>query len=441
MFTEGKKYKVFLEYYYMVAKIINILEDVLKKIEPEKEELNLIKNTVKEFIKDLTKRTKKSKIKAEIFVGGSLAKKTVIKKGAYDVDIFLRFDNKYKNNEISGLTKKLLKGIKNVLIVHGSRDYFRVQINKNFYIELIPVIKVSNPKEAQNITDLSYSHVKYINKRVKSKKVLNDIRIAKAFCHANKCYGAESYIKGFSGYGLELLVYHYKGFLKFVKAMSKIKEKVVIDIEKDHKNKQSILMDLNSSKLDSPIILIDPTFKQRNVLAALSDSTFKKFQTDCKKFLKNPNIKSFEIIETDLDKVQKEAKKKKQEFILLEAKTNRQEGDIAGSKLLKFYGHLDYEISKFFDIKKKGFNYGGIQSARYFFVVNKKKEILLCGPRISDNKNVKKFKKQHKKTFIKAKNICAKEKINFDIKEFMNNWRKKNKNRIKEMYILDLKII
>ena len=126
----------------------------------------------------------------------------------------------------------------NISVVHGSRDYFRLKISPDFFIELIPVKKVKNPKESENITDLSYSHVNYIKRKVKSKKVLDEIRIAKAFCYATKCYGAESYIKGFSGYALELLVYYYKGFMKFIKAMEKAKEKIVIDIEKDYKNKQ-----------------------------------------------------------------------------------------------------------------------------------------------------------------------------------------------------------
>ena len=92
-------------------------------------------------------------------------------------------------------------------------------------------------------------------------------------------------------------------------------------------------MDLNEAKLESPIILIDPTFKSRNALAALSQETFEKFKQDAKKFLKSPSIKDFEIQELDLDKVKQNAKKNKHEFILIETKTRKQEGDIAGSKL------------------------------------------------------------------------------------------------------------
>jgi len=425
----------------MTKKINSILEQVLEKVKPLKEDLNFIEEYLKEFLEKIDKRIKKLVLDAEIFVGGSFAKNTVIRKELYDVDIFIRFDKKYRNENLSKLTKKILDKTKHVFMTHGSRDYFRVKITPNFFIELIPVLKVKNPKEAENITDLSYSHVKYINKKIKSSKVINNIRITKAFCYANNCYGAESYIQGFSGYGLELLVYNYGSFLKFIKAITKIKDKEVIDIEKHHKNKRSILMDLNSSKLHSPIILIDPTYKQRNVLAALSYETFEKFKKECFKFLKTPSIKAFEVKKTNLDKIKKNAMKKKYEFVLLEAKTNKQEGDVAGSKLMKFHRHLNKEISKFFDVKNKGFNYDQKKSAKYFFVMKRKGKILHEGPFFSDEKNVKKFKKIHSNTFVKNKRIYSWEKINFSVEEFIKDWKKKNKRRMKEMSVKRLGVL
>jgi len=434
----------------MTKKTNSILKQALEKVNPSKEELKIINDSLKEFLNKIEKRIKILKIDVEIFVGGSFAKNTVIRKNKYDVDIFIRFDKKYKDKNISKLSEKILKNFENYSVVHGSRDYFRIKINQFLFLELIPVIKVRNPKESENITDLSYSHVKYINKKIKNKKLLDEIRLAKAFCYANNCYGAESYINGFSGYSLELLVYYYGSFLKFIKAVSKMdahksksgeNNKVVIDIEKQHKTKQIVLMDLNSSKLQSPIILIDPTYKQRNALAALSEETFEDFRKNCKKFLKNPSIKSFEIKKIDLEKIKQNAKKKKYECILLEVKTNRQPGDIAGSKLMKFYKHLSNEIEKFFEMKNKGFNYNEKKSARYFFVVKNKKEILIQGPSVTDKENTKAFKKKHRSTFIKSKRIYAKEKINFNVEKFVEDFKKKNKKQIRDMYIKELKVV
>ncbi|MEK6757810.1 MAG: nucleotidyltransferase domain-containing protein, partial [Nanoarchaeota archaeon] len=192
-----------------------MLKEVLRNIRPSKEELVGMNNGVKEFVNKINKKIKQSKINASLFVGGSFAKNTLIKKNEYDVDVFIRFDKKHKNEDISKLTEKLLGDEKNVSLIHGSRDYFSVKAKPNFLIEIIPVLNVKTPDEAENITDLSYSHVKYIKKNVK-KDVLDEILLAKAFCHANKCYGAESYIKGFSGYSLELLIYYYKSFMNFV---------------------------------------------------------------------------------------------------------------------------------------------------------------------------------------------------------------------------------
>jgi len=311
----------------MTNKINSVLAEVLGKIVPEKEEIFEIERKLKEFLSDFRKKIKKKKIDAEVFVGGSFAKNTIIKKEYYDIDVFLRFDKKYANKDISGITKKILSRTKKVQEIHGSRNYFRVKISQSFFIEIVPVLKISNPKEAENITDLSYFHVKYVNKKTKNKKIFDEIRLAKAFCHANNVYGAESYISGFSGYGLELLIYHYKTFINFIRNMEKIKEneKLVIDIERHYKNKKDILLDINSAKLLSPIIFVDPTYKHRNALSALSAETFGRFKEACKEFLKNPSVKAFEIKKINLEGIKQKAKKNKNELIILKAATDKQE--------------------------------------------------------------------------------------------------------------------
>ena len=425
----------------MNKKVDDILREVLDKVEPSKQDLENINRSLNQFKEKIEKQIKRQKLDAVIFEGGSFAKKTIIKKDIYDIDLFIRFSEKFKGQNISKLTEKLLKGIKGVSIIHGSRDYFQIKESKDFFIELIPVIKVNEPKKAENITDLSYSHVKYINKKIKSQKVLDEIKIAKAFCYATKTYGAESYIGGFSGYSLELLIYYYKSFLKFIKAMAMHKQgKIIIDIEKYYKNKNNILLDINSSKLSSPIILVDPTYKQRNALAALSKETFERFKQASKKFLKNPSIKCFEIEKADLEKIKKQALKKKYEFILLELKTPKPEGAVAGSKLLKFYNHLKNEVSRFFEIKNKGFDYNQENNAKCFFVAKKKLNQIIGGPFIKDKKNIKAFKKEHKNTFEKAGRIYAREKINFDLNEFIEGWKKKYQKKIAEMSISELKV-
>ena len=312
----------------------SILKEILQNVTPSKKELKDIKKILAENLQKVKANIKKNRINADVFIGGSFAKGTMIKKDNYEVDVFIRFDRKYKDILLSGITEKLLQGIR-VQKIHGSRDYFKAKIAENLAVEFVPVRRIKNPREAENITDLSYSHVNYIKKKIKSEKLLDEIRLAKAFCYANGSYGAESYVLGFSGYGLELLIFHYKSFLQFIRAMVRLdpKKKEVIDLEKHHKNKNHVLMDINAAKLQSPIILVDPTYKQRNVLAALSLETLRNFQKVCKDFLEKPSVNFFTQKVINIEKIKAEAINRGYEFVLLNISTNRQEGDIAGSKL------------------------------------------------------------------------------------------------------------
>jgi tRNA nucleotidyltransferase (CCA-adding enzyme) len=422
----------------MINKKVNsILNEILKNINPSQEDIKFIKESLGEFKEKLERKIKENRINAIVFVGGSFAKGTLIKKKDYDIDIFIRFDLKYKNENLSKITESLLKNM-NHSVIHGSRDYFNIKIREDIFFEVVPVLEVKNPKEAQNITDLSYFHVKYLKQKVIG-KISDEVKLAKVFCHANNCYGAESYINGFSGYSLELLIYYYKSFSKFIEVVSKMKQREIVDIDKLHKDKRSVMLDMNSAKLKSPIILVDPTYRQRNALAALSDETFLKFQKVCKDFLKNPSEKFFETKKIDFEKTEKDAKKKKYEFVVLITKTDRQEGDIAGSKLLKFHKHFSNEINKFFEIKKSGFEYDDKKSSKSFFVAKSRKEILIQGPIKESKDNVIKFKKEHKNTFVKSGKVFAREKVNFSIKEFVKNWKEKNKRKMEEMSIEEIR--
>ena len=426
----------------MTKKINEVLKEALTEAKPSLKEIGDIENKLKDFLIKLNHKLKSSKIDAEVFVGGSYAKRTLIKREKYDVDIFVRFDKKYIGKDISALTHKILEGIKsNPIRIHGSRDYFKVNVEPWIFFEIVPVIKISKPQEAENITDLSYFHVKYLNKKLK-KGLSDDIILAKSFCHANRVYGAESHIKGFSGYSLELLIQYYGSFLKFIREIAKSKEdKIIIDAEKHYSNKKQILMDMNSSKLESPIILVDPTFRQRNALATLSYWTFKKFKDACREFLENPDIKFFKLKEIDFEKIGENAKKKKYDFVLLRISTKMQKGAIAGSKLLKFYEHLDNSLEKYFEIKEKEFYYRNEQYADCFFVGKKKEGLVIRGPPISKIEEVKKFKEKHKKTFVKSKIIYSKDEAKSNFKEFIVSWREKNREIIKSMYIREIKIL
>ena len=405
-----------------------ILQKQLEKIKPSKEEFFLIEEKAKNLCLKLKKAIKAKKVKAEVFIGGSLAKKTILKKEKYDVDIFVRFNEKYKDKEISELLEKSIKNIESKAVrIHGSRDYFQIKSGKVIF-EIIPTIKVSNAEKARNVTDLSYFHVDYVRKAVrKNEKLADDIMLAKAFCYANNCYGAESYISGFSGYALELLIIHYKSFLNFIRAVAKSEKQIIIDLKKWYKNKDDILLNLNEAKLKSAIVFVDPTFKQRNALAALSKETFERFKANCQRFLKNPSSEFFEVKKIN----------EKDYNLIIEAGTNKQQGDIAGSKLLKFFKFFSRELEKYFIIEKKDFKYDEKKKASFYFKIKEKKELIFSGPLITKVENVVNFKKKHKNCFIKQGRVFALEKSK-NIKQFLSLFKTRNKQVMGAMGIVGI---
>ena len=407
-----------------------VLEKVLEKIEISNEKKEFLNKVSSKFILKLNKRIKKLKLDVEPFIGGSFAKKTLIEKQNQDIDLFLRFEKKYKDP--SKLTKKILKGF-GAKKIHGSRDYFQLKINNSLKIEIVPVRKIRKVNEAENITDLSYFHVKYTNKKIKSKKILNEIKLAKSFCRANKTYGAESYINGFSGYTLELLIYHYKSFVKMLQELAKAKDKIIIDIEKQYKNKKEIMYNLNGAKLDSPIVLIDPTYKTRNVAAAISNITFEKFQKSAKEFLKNPKEDFFKIKKFSIKDFTKDYPSQK--VLIFKTQTKKQEGDIAATKLLKFFNHFKKEISRYFKIENSHFEYLKDKKSLNVLILEPKKKIILSGPLEGDKGNIEKFKSKHKNIFLKEGKYHTEKILSLTPKEFLKIFKKKEKRKIKEMSI------
>lgn len=406
-----------------------------------KEEFAKIKKEAEELGQSIEDEIKKQKIKAEVFIGGSLAKKTLVKRNKYDIDIFVRFDwvyedisNKLENIIVSVAKKKKLK----IERVHGSRDYFQIDKGKAIY-EIIPVLKINKPREARNVTDLSYFHVNYVKNRVKD-KIAREIILAKVFCKSQGVYGAESYINGFSGYGLECLIIFYGSFEKMLRALVKVREREIIDPGKMYKRKDIALLEINESKLQSPIILIDPTWKERNVLAALNKESFHKFQKSVMAFLKKPSKNFFEEKKIEEKEIRKEAKRKKAEFSHIVLETDRQAGDIAGTKLKKFTRFLIGEAERNYYIIREEFVYDEKQRADIYLTVKSKKEIIKIGPPIERENDAMAFRKRNKKVFEKNGLLHARIKINFSLKKFLKYFKKKDARKLREMGIIDMEI-
>ena len=382
--------------------IRQILNEALNDIKPDKEyereifkRLNLIIKKINGGRKDF-----------HAILGGSGAKGTWLK--AFDADIFVLFYyNRYKDksSELSNILEKCLKEkFGKIIRIHGSRDYFQIK-EGSFTFEIVPILKIKNSSQAKNITDVSPLHSEWVRKH---RKLADEMKLTKQFCQANNLYGAESYIRGFSGYVCEILAAYYGSFLSLMKSAAKWKELEVIDVQKYYRGKDVFKM-VNTSKLLSPLIVIDPVQKDRNASAALSAEKFEAFRNAAKEFLKNPSREFFvkkPMSAEFLDEMPKNSK-----LIIAEAKPLKGKIDIVGSKLLKIYEFLTAGLEKNgFKTIKTGWEWNKKGNAFFYFLLDKKplpKNTEIEGPPLKFKEHAENFKKIHKKTFVKSGKIFA----------------------------------
>jgi len=325
---------------------------------------------------------------ATAVLGGSGAKNTWLE-GANDIDVYVKFayaKYKDKSQDISRrLYRHLRKQFPKISILHGSRDYFQIK-RDGFTVEIVPILAIRKATEAKNITDFSQFHVRYVTGHIKKRKQLaQDIRLAKVLTKANNLYGAESHIKGFSGYVLELLVIHYKSFINLVRAAAQWKQTTVIGSVRAADR-------LNWAKKLSPLRLIDPVQPDRNAAAALSSEQYKKFITLCKRFMRKPAVDLFVPKDVDIARL-----KRKGHLLTITAVPTRKKKDVAGAKALKAFGSLVKGLDAF-GVVDSVFDYrDGV--ATYYIVVQKKtlpKMYKQMGPPIDNTNAIALFRKAHK---------------------------------------------
>lgn len=413
---------------------MEVLKKVLQEIKPTVKEEKDVSSKVSAFVKKLNTGLKDAK--AELY--GSGAKGTWLKCG-FDADVFVKFDyGKFseKSDEISKiLGKHLKKKLKGIKVMHGSRDYFRIK-RDGFIYEVIPILDIKKASEAKNITDISPLHAKWVKKNI-SKKLVDEIRLVKEFLRANRLYGAESYIRGFSGYVTEILVIYYGGFLKFLRGALKWKDKSVIDIKKYHKN---VFMSLNKSKLDSPIIVVDPVDKTRNAAAALSYDKVARLKELAKKFLKVKSKRFFEEEEVSEESLKKKSKGKRLIMIDIAAMSGKE--DVVGAKIMKSYNFILRGLKeKEFKVIDSGWEWNKAKKAMIWLIIGGGLERYKehPGPSLKIKEHCARFRKQHKNVFTKKGRLYAKVKREFvDSGEYLKVLLKDKwfKEKIKSLKIL-----
>jgi len=367
---------------------------VLSQITPSNTERERLQTSTNLFLRKL-------QVDAEVIVGGSMAKDTWLSNNN-EVDIFVRFTD---DTDISDTLEKVLRTqFTSVTRVHGSRDYFHV-VFEEILFEVVPILKIDVADNAHNITDVSPLHAEWVNKECKRKQ---DVRLLKQFCKAQRVYGAESYISGFSGYITEILVTHYGSFEAVLRAAITWKHQEIIDPSAYYKNKH-VWFEVNHSKLVSPIIIIDPVDKNRNAAAALSKQQCHRFVTAAKQFLKQPSETFF---------VYQSPKYNMQNVVTIKFEPLSGKKDIVGAQLVKTY-HKIVEQLHDYGVKKHDWEWTDA-----FYVYLECERTLLPstyehrGPPVVHEKHAELFKQQYPKAYEKEGVLyCTRERENITIKQ------------------------
>lgn len=381
-----------------MSKLTEIERAVLSRILPD----GSLKTDAKEFIAELQPHLSG----ARLILGGSLAKGTNLKNN-HDCDIFIAFSyDKHRTANISDIAQGFLEKAKlDFERIHGSRDYFQIQRDGMIY-ELVPVLDIKDSSYAKNVTDMSPLHVSWVKQHLEKQPELgNQIRLAKQFCKAARAYGAESYIGGFSGHVIDILVIHYGGFQKLLEASQFWKLRDVIDVEKYYDGKDPLSV-LNPSKIDSPLIVIDPILEDRNAASALTPEKFELFIAHAKLYLAGPAEDCFSITKLTAESFS-------QPVITLSVVPLADKGDVAGAKCKKAFEFIvqkGKEADFIFDIAD--WEYGEKQTVFFFAVKNPElSPTQLCmGPPSSMADSVSAFKREHAGAYEKDGRWYAEEK-------------------------------
>ena len=380
-----------------------VLEETKLLLCPTEEEISQSKKIVEEMLKKINPAVRP----ARAILGGSGAKNTFLK-GQFDIDLFLLYPYikyKQKSAELSDIAEAGLKKVfRSLERIHGSRDYFRVK-HREMQFEIIPILDIKKSSLAINITDISPLHSAWVKRNAK-KKMHDEIRLTKAFAKGAGVYGAESYIRGFSGYVCEILTIHYGSLLGVLKASQKWIPGDVIDTEKLLKGKP-VFSVLNKSKLNSPLIIIDPVQKDRNAVAALDNKAFYKFKARAKEFLKKPSAEYFKRTYMTPEQI-REKYKGKVTIITVEPIEGKE--DVSGSALHRAFQYLEsYAERNGFKLTEADWEWDKQNHAIFWFSAKEPlpETYLHEGPSLKYEKHAKKFRKQYKKTILKGKKLYA----------------------------------
>ena len=305
--------------------VLSIFDQILKRITPDKSEIDHIEKVTAFIIKFIKKSTIPSEISIRfIEPQGSTGLKQTALKNTADIDLFIGIDpeiiinhhfsskkekKEFIHSKFKDLTTSWLipcfkdQGLKNVRMSYAEHPYVSADF-MGIELDIVICFDVSSDYLQKNgpITsvDRTPHHTRFIRDNINEKQK-DDIRLLKHFFKCYNCYGDKSALgrSGFIGYSAELLILYYDSiwnlFLNFEELSFKIiyHQKIFNAIKNPYENKSYLAI---KSKIfpNDYLIILDPTDINRNVGSSISKRAFEYINYQIKNFCEKPSIDYFE---------------------------------------------------------------------------------------------------------------------------------------------------
>ena len=296
-----------------------ILQSVLKKITPSKEESDAVHAVIEDVVAE-TERIIKP-LGLSVVLAGSFTRNTWLSHKK-EFDIFVQFPVETGREELEKLGlesgKKIVKSFAGSFqIAYAEHPYVRAKI-KGYSVDIVPCYKVESAEKIKSAVDRTPFHNRYLSKNLHPHQSA-DVRLLKTFCKANGLYGSDLKTQGFSGYLCELLIIKCDSFKNLVSEASKwLPGQVFIDIQGKYPGNKKEFS-------NQPLVVIDPVDPKRNVAAALSSAVFVKFAKLCVELSEHPSEKFFFAGEAKIKSAEFYKKIKSRETVFLAIKFSKPE--------------------------------------------------------------------------------------------------------------------
>ncbi len=267
-----------------------IFDRVLKDIKPNAEEIKDTTYRANRIMGLLGKIVPKD---VELRIAGSIARSTNLK-GDADIDIFMLFGKGVSKDRLVKLgleygKKAAEKSGGRYEIKYAEHPYIRLYAdNDALKADLVPALKISDPKDMATAVDRTPLHTEFINSHFNDRQ-RDEVRLLKYLLKAHKIYGAEIKTGGFSGYMCELLIHHYGSLLGALDSVAKFSLPLVLD---PRSRKEITATDL-VKKFHSDFIVLDPVDKERNAAAGVSRESLGRFVIVASQFVAKPSLELF----------------------------------------------------------------------------------------------------------------------------------------------------